>query len=163
MVQKIKIEPLTTEAFKPYGEVIEVSEIAEKILINQGNCARFHDLAMLDFTGKGARAGISLFQGQPYDIPMKLEMMERHPLGSQAFIPMSPDPFLVIVALDRSGPSDIRAFITQPNQGVNYARNTWHGVLTPLKAPRLFAVIDRIGEGNNLDEHWFENPPLISH
>ena len=163
MTQKIKIEPLTREAFKPFGEIIEASEIAEKIVINQGNCERFHDLATLDFTGEGARAGISLFLGQPYDIPLKLEMMERHPLGSQAFIPMSPDPFLVVVAQDQDGPHDIKAFITQPNQGVNYSRNTWHGVLTPLKAPRLFAVIDRIGEGDNLQEHWFENPPIISH
>ena len=86
-------------------------------------------------------------------------MVERHPLGSQAFIPMSADPFLVIVAPDEQGaPGTPRAFLTKPGQGVNYRRNVWHGVLTPLHRKSLFAVVDRVGGGNNLEEHWFSDP-----
>lgn len=107
--------------------------------------------------------GISLFHGQPYQLPIELKMMERHPLGSQAFIPMSADPFLVIVAEDASGPCDIRAFMTNGTQGVNYHRNVWHGVLTPLGDNRLYAVIDRIGDGENLEEYWFETPHIVRH
>jgi ureidoglycolate lyase len=81
------------------------------------------------------------------------------PLTPQAFLPMTAAPFLVIVAPDAGGaPGTPRAFMTEPGQGVNYHRGIWHGVLTPLGAPGLFAVVDRIGEGPNLEEHWFEAP-----
>ena len=159
MTQTIHIEPLSEQAFRPFGDVIETSG-APSMMINQGMCERYHDIPSLDF--QNGRAGISLFHGQPYDLPLKLALMERHPLGSQAFIPMSPDPFLVIVAEDQNGPHNIRAFLTNGTQGVNYARNIWHGVLTPLNGPRLFAVIDRIGDGNNLEEHHFDTPPTIT-
>lgn len=152
--------PLTAEAFAPYGDVIEVRGAPDK-LINQGLCGRFHDLARLDF-GPGGKAGISLFDAQPRSLPYSLEMVERHPEGSQAFLPMSHQPFLVIVAEDLNGkPGRPTAFLTEPGQGVNLLRNTWHGVLTPLHAPGLFAVIDRIGTTANLEEYWFDAPYIV--
>lgn len=152
----IRTEPLTAAGFAPFGDVIELKEAPDKI-INQGLCGRHHDLARLDFTD--GRAGISLFDAQPRALPYRLEMMERHPLGSQAFIPLNPTSFLVIVAADSGGaPATPRAFLTVPGQGINLLRNTWHGVLTPLSAPGLFAVIDRIGSGDNLEEYWFDAP-----
>ena len=151
----IRIQPLTAEAFAPYGEVLDVSGAPDK-LINQGLCGRYHDRATLDFT-QGGRAGVSLFQAELRRLPYRLEMMERHPLGSQAFLPMSMDSFLVIVAPDAGGrPGTPLAFLSAPGQGINFHRNTWHGVLTPLSGSGLFAVIDRIGEGENLEEHWFD-------
>jgi len=157
MNQDIVVQPLDATGFAPFGDVIEARG-APSAMINQGNCARFSDLAALDFAGEG-RAGISLFEGQPYALPLTLAMMERHPLGSQAFLPMSGDPFLVIVAPDDGGKPGIpSAFRTAPGQGVNYHRNVWHGVLTPLGRPGLFAIVDRIGESKNLEEHWFERP-----
>ena len=154
MSRDIPIAPLTAEAFAPFGEVLEATGAADRI-INQGLCGRFHDRATLDIVG--GRAGISLFRSETRALPYMLEMVERHPLGSQAFLPMSHDPFLVIVAPDEGGaPGTPRAFRTVPGQGINIARNTWHGVLTPLHAPGLFAVIDRIGDGANLEEHWFD-------
>ncbi|MEM9780826.1 MAG: ureidoglycolate lyase, partial [Pseudomonadota bacterium] len=96
-------------------------------------------------------------------LPYRLEMLERHPLGAQAFLPMTQNPFLVIVAPDAEGrPGPPRAFLTAPGQGVNYHRGTWHGVLTPLHAPGLFAVVDRIGPGQNLEEHWLDQPLTIT-
>tara|TARA_R110000868_G_scaffold231524_2_gene484918 strand:- start:119 stop:622 length:504 start_codon:yes stop_codon:yes gene_type:complete len=161
MNHSLQIRQLSGAAFAPFGEVLEASGTADKI-INQGLCGRFHDLATLDFSGDTARAGISLFRSKPRALPYRLEMMERHPLGSQAFIPMSPAPFLSIVAPDENGrPGTPLAFITAPGQGVNYYRNIWHGVLTPLAEPGLFAVVDRIGAGENLEEHWFKTPFLI--
>lgn len=155
-------EPLSAHAFAPFGDVLEISG-APTMMINQGLCGRYHDRAKLDFLD-GGRAGISLFDAQPRALPYTLDMMERHPLGSQAFIPMVHQPFLVIVAADDGGkPAQPQAFITAPGQGVNYHHNVWHGVLTPLHAPGLFAVIDRIGgEGSNLQEHWFEQPWTIA-
>jgi ureidoglycolate lyase len=159
MSNVIKTQPLTAEAFAPFGDILDATGTPDKI-INQGLCGRYHDRAQLDF-GNG-KAGISIFKGQPRALPLKLEMVERHPEGSQAFIPMSADPFLVVVASGEDIPTNPRAFITAPSQAINFHRNTWHGVLTPLTAPGLFTVIDRIGDGANLQEHWFDNPYTIT-
>ncbi|MCE0506648.1 ureidoglycolate lyase [Roseivivax sp. GX 12232] len=159
MSREITLEPLTAAAFAPFGDLLEVAGPPDK-LINQGLCGRHHDRARLDF-GDG-RAGISLFDAEPRALPLDLEMVERHPEGSQAFLPMTQAPFLVVVAPDAGGaPGQPRAFLTSPGQGVNYHRGTWHGVLTPLSAPGLFAVVDRIGAGSNLEEHWFDAPYRI--
>ena len=160
MMPSIHIEPLTAAAFAPYGEVIEASGEPTK-RINAGRCGRFHDLAALDFAD--GRAGISVFVSEPCDLPHTLDMMERHPEGSQAFLALSTDPFLVVVASDRDGrPHDPKAFLTAPGQGVNYRRGTWHGVLTPLHRPASFAVVDRIGTGDNLEEHFFDVPYRVA-
>lgn len=155
-MKSVVAHPLTAAGFAPFGDVLELRDSPDKI-INQGLCGRHHDLGRLDF-GDG-RAGISLFDAQPRQLPYVLEMVERHPDGSQAFIPMTAASFLVIVAPDDGGtPGQPLAFLTAPGQGINFLRNTWHGVLTPLSAPGLFAVIDRIGDGPNLQEHWFDAP-----
>jgi len=148
--------PLNAEDFAPFGEVIEIGGAPDK-LINQGMCGRHHDLARLDFSD--GRAGISLFDAKSRSLPCQVEMMERHPKGSQAFIPISGTPFLVLVAEDAGGtPINPRAFVTRPGQSINLHRNVWHGVLWPLDAPGQYAVIDRIGDGPNLEEHWFDQP-----
>ena len=160
MSETIAIAPLTAAAFAPFGDLLEASGAPDR-LINQGLCGRFDDRARLDFAD--GRAGLSLFVAEPRTLPFQLDMVERHPLGSQAFVPMTHAPFLVIVAPDRGGrPGMPRAFRTRPGQAVNYHRGTWHGVLTPLSEPGLFAVVDRIGEGTNLQEHRFPTPYTVS-
>lgn len=159
MTRAIAIEPLTAEAFRPFGDVLAAEGAPDK-LINQGLCGRYHDRAALDFSD--GRAGISLFKAEARALPYQLEMVERHPDGSQAFIPMTLKSFLVIAAPDQGGrPGVPRAFMTAPGQGINFHRGTWHGVLTPLSEPGLFAVIDRIGDGPNLEEHWFEEGYIV--
>ncbi len=153
----ISPQPLTAEAFAPFGDLLDASGAPDR-LINQGLCGRHHDRARLDFGPEG-RAGISIFKAEPRRLPYLLEMVERHPEGSQAFLPMTEHPFLVIVAPDAGGtPGAPLAFLTAPGQGINLHRGTWHGVLTPLQAPGLFAVVDRIGPTPNLEEHWFPEP-----
>ncbi|MEM6711776.1 MAG: ureidoglycolate lyase [Pseudomonadota bacterium] len=158
--QRLIAKPLTRETFAPFGDVLNVDGPPDK-LINQGLCGRYHDRALIDVApdmGEG-RTGISLFQAELRSLPYTLDMMERHPEGSQAFLPMDVHPFLVIVAPDAGGvPGEPAAFLTKPGEGVNYHRGTWHGVLTPLHGNGLFAVIDRIGTTPNLQEHWFERP-----
>ncbi len=156
MSEVIEIQPISAEAFRPFGDLIDTSGAPDK-MINQGFCVRYHDRAQMDFAD--GRAGLSLFNAEPRSLPLKLEMMERHPEGSQAFIPMSEHGFLVIVAIDLGNlPGQPLAFETEPGQAINFHRGTWHGVLVPLSAPGLFAVVDRIGSGANLQEHWFEIP-----
>lgn len=142
--------PLTPEGFAAYGDVLDATGTFR--LINEGLCQRHHDRARLDF-GPDGRAGISIFQAQPRALPYRFDLIERHPEGSQAFLPMTEHPFLVIVA---TGPEATpQAFLTNGAQGINLYRGTWHGVLTPLHAPGLFAVVDRIGTTPNLEEHRF--------
>ena len=160
MTNVIKTEPLSAAAFAPFGDVLEAAG-APDMIINQGHCERFHDRALLDF-GPGGRAGISIFRAEPRALPYTLDLIERHPEGSQAFIPMSQHEWLVTVAQDDHGaPGRIRAFIAAPGQGVNLHRGTWHGVLTPLHAPGLFAVVDRIGPTENLQEYECPSPYVI--
>ena len=157
----ILIEPLTPEAFAPVGQVIQMAG-AQHYPINNGLTERYHDLAKVELGGVHPRPLISIFRGQPYELPLSLKLVERHPLGSQAFYPLSDMPFLVIVAADLSGvPDTPRAFLTEPRQGVNIAMNVWHGVLTPLHQISDFLVVDRGGEGNNLEEHHFDLPLTV--
>jgi ureidoglycolate lyase len=161
MTPILRTEPLTEAGFAPFGDVLAADGPPDRI-INQGLCGRWHDLARLDFgaeTDPPGRAGVSIFLAEPRALPYRLEMVERHPEGSQAFVPMHQHPFLVIAAPDEDGaPGTPRAFVTDGAQAVNFHRGTWHGVLTPLDAPGLFAVIDRIGPTANLQEHCFETP-----
>lgn len=156
-MQIIQTEPLTPHAFAAYGDVLDASGPPDR-LINKGLCGRFHDRARLDF-GPDGRAGLSIFNAEPRSFPYLLDLIERHPDGSQAFLPMTQNPFLVIVA---DGPeSRPRAFLTNGAQGINLFRGTWHGVLTPLQGPGLFAVVDRIGATPNIEEHWYQTPWII--
>ena len=152
--------PLTAASFAPYGDVLDAT--GDFRLINQGQCQRHHDRARIDVglgIGGDARPGISVFQAQPRALPYAFDLVERHPDGSQAFLPMTEHPFLVIVAPDLGGtPGQPRAFLTNGAQGINLHRGTWHGVLTPLHAPGLFAVVDRIGPTPNLQEHRYPAP-----
>lgn len=148
----IRVQPLAAEAFAPWGEVLETGGAPDRI-INEGRCGRWHDRASLD----ADRVGLSLFRSRAVALPYEFSLVERHPLGSQAFLPMTEHPFLVIVAPDEDGvPGRPHAFLTAPGQGVNLRRNAWHGVLTPLADPGLFAVVDRCGEGLNLEEYRYE-------
>lgn len=150
---------LTAEAFAPFGDVIERSGSPDKI-INQGMCGRHHDLARLDF-GSG-RAGISLFDAKARSLPHTVDMVERHPDGSQAFMPVDGVPMLVVVAEDDAGqPVNLKAFVSQPGQSINLHRGTWHGVLAPLGNPGRFVVVDRIGDGDNLEEFWFPEAYVV--
>ena len=155
-------QPLTKAAFEPFGQVL-TTKGAHHYPINAGMTERFHDLAKIEIAGETGRPLISIFRGQPYAMPLSLTMVERHPLGSQAFMPLHDRPFLVIVAPDENGrPGTPLVFMTQPGKGINIGRNVWHGVLTALEAEGDFLVVDRGGEGNNLQEHFFDTPYRVA-
>jgi ureidoglycolate lyase len=151
-MKKLIIEPLTRAAFEPFGDVIELAG-AKQIPINLGTTIRFHDLARIDVEDEGGRAIVNLFRGQPRELPFEVKMLERHPLGSQAFLPLNDKPYLVVVApageLDAAA---VRAFVTRGWQGVNYAKGVWHHPLLTLGEVSDFIVVDRLGGGSNLDE-----------
>jgi ureidoglycolate lyase len=149
----LMIEPLSAAAFKPFGDVIEMDGTLPAT-INQGFAQRFDDLAFVDIAAEGGRVNVSLFLGQPRPKPIAIKLMERHPLGSQAFIPMQDRPWLVLVCGDVREPLSYRAFVATGRQGVNYARNVWHHPLLVRDPDSRFLIIDRKGPGNNLEEEW---------
>ena len=150
----LKIEPLTKAAFARYGEVIEL-EGAQHYGINQGFAERFHKLAEADTAAEGGSAIISIFVADPRPSPIKIELMERHPIGSQAFYPLQDRDWLVVVAEDPLTLQSLRAFRASGRQGVNYARNVWHHPLLVLDPASRFLIVDRKGPGKNLEEFWF--------
>ncbi|WP_416897376.1 MAG: ureidoglycolate lyase [Minwuia sp.] len=157
--EAITAVPLTAEAFRPFGDVLEAAGTADMV-INGGRCDRFHDRARLTF-GSG-RAGISIFRSEAVALPCRLDLMERHPIGSQAFLPMTDAPYLVVVAVDEGGrPGPLNAFLAASGQGVNYLAGTWHAPLLALVDGAAFAVVDRIGKGENLEEFALPHGVLI--
>lgn len=151
----LSLEPLTKAAFAPFGDVIEASPGAFHH-INAGMVERYDDLATIDAQALNGRAGISIMRARPYALPLQAMFLERHPLSSQAFVPMQPTTFIAVVA-PRGATVDgasVRAFVAGPGQGVNYAPGVWHHVLLPTEACD-FVVVDRIGTGPNCDKFVF--------
>lgn len=149
-------EPLTAEAFAAFGSVIEASDKAATLDINQGHAVRYDRLAEVDAADEGGAGVISLFRARPLAEPV-LKQFERHPLGSQTFVPLSGNPYLVAVApAGDFNPAQIRLFRAEGRQGVHYAKGVWHHFLLVLEESD-FLVIDRAGPGENCDE--MELPP----
>ncbi|SFB46434.1 ureidoglycolate lyase [Rhizobium sp. NFR07] len=160
VTESLEILPLTSQAFAPYGEVIE-ADPATMRLINNGTTERYHAVAAP--VGVGDRLIFNIFRGQPRQFPYSLGMMERHPYGSQSFMPLSGRPFLVGVSADEGGrPGKPQIFLARTDQGVNYFANTWHHPLMVLSEVSDFLVVDRDNTGANLQEFVFDTPYLIA-
>jgi ureidoglycolate lyase len=159
---KLEVRPLTRSDFAAYGDVIEAAGAAH-YPINDGTAERYHDLARVDVGGSGGRVLINIFIGQRRPRRMVIRMMERHPLGTQCFMPLKQQDYLVVVADGEAAPApeSLRAFLARGTQGVNYHRNVWHHPLLALEADSPFLVVDRGGEGNNLEEAYFAEPAVL--
>lgn len=151
-MDRITPKPLTAENFTVFGDVIEASVDVKNFAINDGFTQRYHDLAKVDVTDNSGHTLINIFRSTPLAQPIAIKMMERHPRGSQAFIPMGDNPYLVVVApAGKFELSKIEVFIAQSNQGVNYHKGTWHHFCLALVSESDFLVVDRGGEGDNCD------------
>ena len=140
-------EPLEADAFLPFGDVIQLGPVGKRRTINEGFAERFDDPARLDTCRQGGQPVLSVFRARPRALPFQLRLVERHLLGSQAFVPLLPQRFLVVVAPagPAPAPAQLRCFMASPGQGVNYAAGTWHHPLIALDAGGDFLVIDRGG------------------
>jgi len=153
-MRELEAQSLTAEAFAPFGDVIEAGPDATQIGINYGNTVRYHDLASLQLATAGGKAGVSIFRSTPLVLPITIALMEYHPKSSQAFIPLSGRPYLVVVA----PPGDfdagaMRVFLASGSQGVNYHAGTWHHFSLALEDISDFLVMDRIADDDNCVEH----------
>lgn len=151
----LKLERLTQSAFAKFGDVIEMND-RDWFPINNGSTRRYHQQSTVQVTGGDGEAGISLARGDAFHLPQTVTMLERHPLGSQSWIPTDGAPFVIVVAPngadDLPDESGIRAFYADGSQGVNYFQGTWHHPLMTLGRQGSFVVVDRIGTAPNCDE-----------
>ncbi|WP_425351165.1 ureidoglycolate lyase [Hoeflea marina] len=160
--QALPLEALTAEAFSPFGTVLDTAS-AELRLINGGTTERFHALATADTEAGSGRTILSLFRAQPRAFPYSVTMMERHPLGSQAFFPMSGRDWIAVVATDDNGrPGAPRGFRVPGGVGLQYGRNVWHHPLIAVGEVADFLVMDRDGPGDNLEEVDYPEPFSIA-
>jgi ureidoglycolate lyase len=157
----LRPEPLTRAGFAPFGDVIEAGHAFD--VINSGTTQQFKELADIDVSAGGGRTQVSLYRVVPYELPLAIKMLERHPLSSQLFMPLNAAPFLIVVAPpgDRIDRASVRAFVTNGAQGVNYRRGTWHHPVIALRNPSEFLVVDRSGPGINCDEFFFDGQELL--
>lgn len=154
MTLTISAQPLTAVAFAPFGDVIE-SENQHQFYINDGKALRYHDIARAGIAGSEAHVGISLVDVSPWSLPLAVTLMEKHPKGSQAFIPLDSQPFLILVAPRGVAPEpgDIHAFVSNGRQGINYHADIWHHPIVALRDQQRFIIVDRIGKDDNCDLH----------
>jgi len=157
----INPKPITNENFSKFGDMITTANI-KPIEINEGYAKRFDGIANLNTSKDNGETIISIFSALKRSFPMKIDMMEKHPLGSQAFIPMKQTTFLALVAPEGNKPdlNKIEAFIIPPEIGVNYNPGTWHFPLISTEDMN-FLVVDRKGSGDNLVIENIEKEEVI--
>ncbi len=153
MTRTIRAEPLTAAAFAPFGDVIE----------GPAAPGRADDLAAV-LVGSDGRPGVHVLRAEKSAaLPLTVERMERHPLGSQAFVPMGGGGFFVVVApAGEFDPNALRAFVANGRQGINYKPGTWHHGFLAVEAGDDFLMIERFGPGENCDFHHLEKPLRVT-
>jgi ureidoglycolate lyase len=163
MMNRLRPQPLTVEAFTPFGDVIETGS-ASSFAVNDDLAQRYDDLAFIDTADQDGRPNISIFVSEPRPLPVVIDMIECHPLGSQMFVPLGDHPYLV--AVSNGAPpfeaSDLSVFLISDGRGVNYRKGLWHLPLCPLYRPGRFLVVDRGGPGDNCDEFHFPSDARIT-
>lgn len=158
----IQLQSLTPAAFAPFGDVMEVNNSNDHFPINYGLTERHHRLADIDVADEGGSAVINIFRSKPVTLPFKIKIMERHPLGSQAFTMLSGQPYISVVAPKGEFNADnMQAFLVQPNQSINYHKGTWHHYCLCLNAVCDLLVVDRKGPGQNCDEEKIDSSQII--
>ena len=162
MTITLKTVPLTRERFAPYGDVIESSR-SNSDAMNEARFERFDNLCDVDLI-KGSDVAVSIARCRtPTSLPLRLDRVERHPLGSQAFVPLSPCKMVVVVAPpgESVDASDLRAFVSNGRQGINYKLGTWHMPLIAFEAGQEYLIIDRRGKEPNCDIHTLDDAIML--
>jgi len=160
--KNLELRPLGEEAFAPFGVVVETRKLRPKI-INEGHTHKFADLLPFDCDHEGGRLAVHLYRSRQRQLPLEIGILERHPLGSQAFWPLQDRPYVVVVAPPGPEPDEaaIRAFLASGHQAIQYHRGTWHHYQISLEADCEYLVLDREGPGKNCDEVKLSQPLVI--
>ena len=157
----LKPEPLTRERCAHYGDVIEGAADNPNVM-NEARFQRFDDMCDVDLGDGDVSISIARCRA-PTVLPLRIDMVERHPLGSQAFVPLKPCRMVVVVAPpgESVDAEDLRAFVTNGRQGINYHRGTWHMPLIAFDVGQDFLIVDRGGEESNCDTHSLDQVVML--
>lgn len=157
----LRPEPLTSERFAPYGDVIEAS-LDNPDAMNEARFQRFDDLCDIDVGGGDVAISVARCRA-PTKLPLRIDMVERHPLGSQAFVPLKPCRMVIVVAPPGESveAGELRAFVTNGKQGINYHRGTWHMPLIAFAAGQEFLIVDRGGKESNCETHMLDDVVML--
>ena len=158
---ELKPQPLTADSFAPYGDVVEsaAQHVAD---MNADSFERFDDLCGVE--AHEGRIAVSIARcRKATSLPHRINMVERHPHGSQAFVPLTPCRMMVVVAEPGAEPAagKLRAFVSNGRQGINYHRGTWHMPLIAFDTGQEFLIIDRVGKSPNCDLHPLDEPVIL--
>ncbi|MDX1404917.1 MAG: ureidoglycolate lyase [Woeseiaceae bacterium] len=159
-VREITPAPISADAFAPYGELIYASD-ASRASMNDARFDRYRDLANIDVADGGGQVSISIARcRKPSEFPYTIGMLECHPHGSQAFIPLTPFAFIVVVAPSGENVDEnrITAFVTDGTQGINYRKGVWHMPMIATQQGQQFLIIDRAPSADNLREVKLDSP-----
>jgi ureidoglycolate lyase len=162
MTIELVAKPLTKERFAPYGDVVE-SVIDRSAAMNAARFERVDDLCKIEMSD-GGRVAVSIARCRvATSLPLRIDMVERHPLGSQAFVPLTPCKMIVVVAPPEESveAADLEAFVSNGRQGINYHRGTWHMPLIAFDAGQEFLIIDRAADQPNCDEHTLDEAVML--
>ena len=160
MVSKLTPVPLIPSSFIEFGSVLD-RNLTKRIAINQSTTTRFHKMAAVRAFPSDAEIILSIFRGTNRGYPFEIKMMERHPVGTQAFFPLSDEPWLVVVAPDAGDKPDekrLQCFLAAGDQGIQYNCNVWHHPLLILANQQDFFIVDCDTDCNNLNEYFFDKP-----
>lgn len=159
----IEIEPISRDAFAPFGDVLETASTVADV-INGGTARRFTDLTRISLIGTEAQASVHIYRARAVRLPVTLRHVERHPRGSQLFMPLQGQPFLTVVAAGGASPNacNLRAFLVDRGDGINLARNTWHYPLLSLVDDAAFLVVEHIRPRDNLEECLLDTPARLA-
>jgi ureidoglycolate lyase len=160
-LRTLAVAPLSRDTFHPFGDVLDAAG-ASDYTANGGAAQVFRDRAKADYDAEGGRICFNVVRTAPRTLPLRIELLERHPLSSQLFSPLASDDWLVVVAPSGTlRPEAIVAFQARPDQAVSYARGVWHHPLIALHRSADFLVVDRAGEGSNLEIEHLAAPLLL--
>jgi ureidoglycolate lyase len=152
---RLILSPLTEDGFAPFGSIIQKQgQLPQEI--NYGQTRKYASLARLDVNDQDGHGEVHIYRSRPVHLPFRIKVMECHPHGSQAFMPLHDRPFPIVVAppADHLEASAIRGFLSNGKQGINLHKGVWHHYQLSLVEPSDYLVIDRRGPGNNtLEQH----------
>jgi ureidoglycolate lyase len=153
-MQQIWLEPLTAEAFAPFGQVLQAPLVGQRVNL----------IEELQNLRPAARAQLTLISVPARALPLDIVEMERHAHSSQAILPLEVGRWAVIVApraADGSAdPSRLRAFLVPPGAGVNYRADTWHHPVAALGQEGRFAAFIWV-DGGPEDEEFRRLPEPV--
>jgi len=160
-IMNLQIKKISKDNFSKYGQLVSTKDI-ESQNINEETTKSFYDLVNIEIYGDDKKCRVNIFKSIKRNFPLEVNMLENHPLSSQAFIPLQKTNFIVVVAPISSEPDInlIETFLISPEEGINFKPKVWHFPLIATENSN-FLTIDKKDSANNIEIYNFQNNDKI--